>query len=298
MGLKIKPNIIHCHDTFALLSGYILKMALGCQLIYDAHELESDKNMQSKLLSIATLFIEKFCWNKINLLISVSDAILEWYDKNLGHKPGLLVLNSPIINGAIGLGIDSIAHEHYFHHKYKIPPGSLVFIYLGMLSRGRGIEIILDAFASGPEDAHVVFMGDGILDSLICKYASLNTNIHLHPAVAHDKVVPLVSQADYGLCIIENTSLSDYYCLPNKLFEYCFSGLPVLASNFPEMKKIVDEYSLGFCCPPNSIDVTHAIANFVLARPPKLSVDLDELSWDAQARHLKNAYLKIIASND
>ena len=47
------------------------------------------------------------------------------------------------------------------------------------------------------------------------------------------------------MCLIQNVSLSDYYCLPNKLFEYCFAEIPVLASNFPDISQTVEKYDLS-----------------------------------------------------
>ena len=68
-------------------------------------------------------------------------------------------------------------------------------------------------------------MGWGILETMIKKYSQDNKNIHVHAPVDHSEVVPLVSECDFGICNVENISLSDYLCLPNKLFEYCFAGL-------------------------------------------------------------------------
>ena len=55
-------------------------------IIYDAHELESNKNGQSYLLSKITLLIEKLSWPSISLLISVSESIIYWYEYHLGRK--------------------------------------------------------------------------------------------------------------------------------------------------------------------------------------------------------------------
>ena len=38
-GILIRPQVVHCHDTMALPSGWLLKAVTGCKLIYDAHEL-------------------------------------------------------------------------------------------------------------------------------------------------------------------------------------------------------------------------------------------------------------------
>lgn len=289
-GRRIMPRVVHCHDTFALPAGWILKRQLGCRLVYDAHELESDKNEQNPILSWSTLLIEKICWKRVDLLISVSRSIIDWYELNLGDKPSVLVLNAPIVKSDSCMDPVTQERGRYFHEKYSIPAGCPVFVYLGLLSPGRGIEICLDAFAAGPIDAHVVFIGFGRLKGSILEYAARRPNIHFHQAVPHDQVVPLVQSADYGLCLIERTSLSAYYCLPNKLFEYAFARIPVLASGFPEIGRLVDQYSLGVCCDPDPDRVREALGQLLRRKAARVTSDMTELSWETQALRLRAAY--------
>lgn len=290
IGRRIAPQVVHCHDAFALPAGWLLKRRLGCHLVYDAHELESNKNAQNAILSWATLLIEKFCWRNVDLLISVSDSIIDWYARHLGSKPSVLVLNSPVIAASTDPEFEAQGRGSYFHEKYSIPAGGLVFVYVGMLIPGRGIEICLDAFAAGPKNAHVVFIGFGILEHIIAKYSRIHTNIHFHIAVAHDQVVPLVRSADYGLCIVEKVSLSSYYCLPNKLFEYCFARIPVLASDFPEIGRLVEQYSLGVCCDPDPGSVRAALDQLISRGAVRVSSDISSLTWEVQAARLTDAY--------
>lgn len=287
---RITPSIVHCHDTFALPAGWIIKMTLGCQLVYDAHELESNKNAQNAMLSYSTLLIEKFCWKQVDLLISVSDSITDWYMRNLGNKSSVLILNTPVIAEDVASDLDVQGPGNYFHKRYLIPTDNLVFVYLGILGPGRGIEICLDAFAEGPKDAHVVFIGFGPFERKIIDHAERHTNIHFHQAVPHDQVVPLVRSADYGLCLVENVSLSDFYCLPNKLFEYCFARLPVLASSFPEISRMVEKYSLGVCCNPDRDSVRTALGLLTGRRPTRPTSDITALSWETQASRLRSVY--------
>lgn len=289
-GQRAKPDIVHCHDAFALPAGWLLKKRLGCHLVYDAHELESNKNAQNAILSWATLLIEKFCWKQVTLFISVSNSIIRWYMGNLGSKPHVLVLNSPAIAEEFNARIDPQVRGTYFQDTYRIPTESLIFVYVGMFSSGRGIEICLDAFATGPRDAHVVFIGSGRLERTIIEYSERHANIHLHKPVSHDHVVALVRNADYGLCLVENVSLSDYYCLPNKLLEYCFARIPVLASDFPEISRLVEQYSLGMCCNPDPGSVRVALNQLAECRALRVTSDITALSWEAQAMRLTAAY--------
>lgn len=293
-GIHLCPAVVHCHDTLVLPAGVLIRIVTGCKLVYDAHELESNKNGQSFFLSKATLAIEKVGWTWIDLLVSVSYSILDWYSHNLGPKEGLLILNSPQINLEKNSSAPAVRSARYFHKLYHIPKDQLVFVYLGILEPGRGIEIALEAFSASLLGAHIVFVGYGRMSSYIQTYCTKYSNIHLHSPVPHDQVVELVTSADVGLCLIENISLSDYYCLPNKLFEYSFAGLYVLASDFPEIRKVVDHYKLGTCCSPDPLSVRRAIQSLIEHPPQPMTTDISDLSWDAQAERLVKAYCSLI----
>jgi glycosyltransferase involved in cell wall biosynthesis len=295
-AVRIRPDIVHCHDTLVLPIGLIVKLITGANLVYDAHELESDKNGQTKILSWATLMIEKASWRSVDLLVSVSPSILDWYDEKFGKKKNVLVLNSPLV---IEAPFDSKVDEkrsRYFHDHYEIPYQSLVFLYIGNLSRGRGIEKILEAFLSVEIESHVVFMGYGDLSNVIGGQAAANDNVHLHLPVEHSKVVQLAKSADIGLCFVERVSLSDYYCLPNKLFEYAFSAIPVLASNFPDLKNYVERYGLGTCSDVNPASILESLKKIEENLPSMIEGDLTELTWEFQADRLVKAYDELMAS--
>jgi glycosyltransferase involved in cell wall biosynthesis len=288
LGIKFKPNIVHCHDTMVLPIGVFIKRISKTKLIYDAHELESNKNGQTQILAKATLFIEKICWKKIDHLITVSDSIISWYERNLGTKSHSLILNSPFINNR------HIITDKYFHRLYDIPSERLVYVYLGILGSGRGIDYIIEAFSHENIKSHIVFIGYGELSAKIKKISMEKTNIHVHDSVPHEEVVSIVKNADIGLCLIENVSLSDYYCLPNKLFEYAFARLPILASDFPDISAVVEKYNLGKVCAIDSNSIIKAIQEMELNPPKSTTSDLTELGWPEQAKKLNNLYFNFL----
>jgi glycosyltransferase involved in cell wall biosynthesis len=63
--------------------------------------------------------------------------------------------------------------------------------------------------------------------------------------MVQSELINYTAGADIGVSLIENISKSYYYALPNKLFEYIMSNIPVLISDLPQMKKIVDDYNVG-----------------------------------------------------
>ena len=294
MGMKVRPDVVHCHDAPVLLVGFLIKHLCRAKLVYDAHELESDKNAQSRSIAWLTLRVERFVWSSIDHIISVSPSILKWYERNLGPKPNSLILNSPIYSGAVAASDDEFIKPRHFHEKFDIPSCTKVFLYLGLLVTGRGIEKMLDAFSNNNVTAHLVFVGYGPLDGIIRDVAEKRQNVHLHPSVPHEEVVEISRSADVGLCIIENVSLSDYYCLPNKMFEYAFAGIPVLASDFPDIAHLVSKYGLGECCTVDGDAITEAIWRIERGDLTLAGKNLWDLGWQSQSKRLQQAYRALL----
>lgn len=283
-AIRSKPDVVHCHDTLVLPLGVIVKLVTRSRLIYDAHELESDRNGITKLQGRLTLLVERLLWRFVDALIVVSPSIQNWYSINFGSKPSAVILNSPLFKGF------SSVDNKYLHRKFDIPSDRLIFIYVGILGKGRGLEFLIEAFSSQMINSHIVFIGFGELSERLRELEKSKSNFHLHESVPHSQVVPIASSADFGLCLVENVSLSDYYSLPNKLFEYCFAGIPVLASNFPDIKRIVDEHEVGQCCELDVEEIRSAVKNIEKSTATYSAKELEKLSWQEQEKILLDLY--------
>ena len=287
-SLIFKPKIIHCSDYPFLPIAILLKSLTGAKVIYDIHELESETTGISKFNQVYVLMIEKLSWRFIDTVFYVSESIRKWYTENIGKINSEIVLNSPELNVS---EIKTNYLKEYFH----LDNDSIVFIYLGLLSRDRGIEMALEVFKSNPKYV-IVFMGHGEKEEEIRKYSSKYANIFLHPAVSSDLVVPITSSANFGYCVLENTSLSVYFSLPNKLFEYVFSGLPVLASNFPDISDKVNNYNLGLVVDFNKDAIISGIEELINSDSKKSSQknNIDALTWDYQKYKITKILTQLI----
>jgi len=292
-GFLFRPNCVHCHDTMVLLAGVILKMICGSKLIYDAHELESQKNGQSKILSKLTYLIEVISWRFVDFFITVSPSIIEWYESKLGEKPNEIILNSPVYNENEK---KNSSNERYLNEIYGIAESDKIFLYLGIIGKGRGIEMYLNIFESEGVSSHIVFMGYGDLVDDVISRSKLCKRIHFHPRIEHERVVEVSQSAAVGLAVIENISLSDYYCLPNKIFEYAFAGIPVLASDFPDMKYMIEKYKLGATTKIDIKSVRDAIISIQEDGLMPSDCDLYPISWQFQSLKLMNVYKELISS--
>lgn len=291
-AVRERPDIIHCHDTLVLPLGCIVKLLTGAKLVYDAHELESNRNGLTRLLGVLTLRVEKLLWRFVDALIVVSPSIDRWYHETIGPKLSAVILNSPLFSE--GLQQD----EDYLRKTFAIPAENKLFIYVGILGSGRGIELLTEVFKDPQVSSHIVFLGYGELSDELKGLAALHPNMHVHDAVPHSQVVPIVQSADFGLCLVQDVSLSDYYCLPNKLFEYCFAGVPVLASDFPDIRSVLTEYGIGECCKLQANDIRDAILRLERSAPIFRFASLTPLSWQAQEQKLVALYEQCLSAKN
>ena len=286
---KFKPSVIHCHDTLALPIAILFKVFHSkLKVIYDAHELGSNRNGIDNFFSKIVYFFEKITWRFIDHFISVSPSIIKWYEEEYGRKKNTLILNSPEIE------TKKTKNSNGFRKKFLINDDEKLFIYVGEINKGRGITNLLEIFKD--LKSRILFLGYGPLVNKVKDFEKNYSNIHYHEAVEPDSLISLIQEADVGLCLVERVSLSDYFCLPNKLFEYAFAGLPVIASDFPDIKFLVEKYDLGVCCDSGSIkDVKKNIERYEsIIKISKNDVSkLHDLSWQKQELNLINVYRRL-----
>ena len=69
--------------------------------------------------------------------------------------------------------------------------------------------------------------------------------------VPPDELLTYTASAAGGVTLLENTCLNHRYALPNKLFEYLAAGLPVLASDLPAIRQVVEPFDVGLVVNPH-----------------------------------------------
>lgn len=294
LSFRFRPASVHAHDALFLPIAWLISLIHRAPLVYDAHELETNRNGFSKTTSRVMGVIERTCWRRIRLFISVSQAINTWYIDTYGAKENIVILNSPVVETDQQQSASGKQKPTILRDRFDIDPDRPVFVYLGILTRGRGLDPALAAFAQLAGEADLICIGWGDYEARIKEAAARNSNIHLHEPVPHDQVVGLVAEADFGLCLLEEVSLSDYLALPNKLFEYAFAGLPVLASEFPELHRVITDHDLGITCNPEANSIVEGIRALLARKQNFRFENLHVLSWQAQSDRLEKAYKNLL----
>jgi glycosyltransferase involved in cell wall biosynthesis len=187
----------------------------------------------------------------------------------------------------------------------SIPNRGPVVLYLGGLMAGRGLEQLVEAIGLA-RSSELVLLGDGPLASDLLRRAAVSgaaDRVHLLGPVPPKDVIGYASSADVGVSPILPASLSYRYSLPNKLFQYMAAGLPVVASDFPQVREVVEGARCGLV-----VDARRPEA--IAAAIQRLADDPDEAramgrrgraaveeryNWPVAAAALRTAYAGLMA---
>jgi glycosyltransferase involved in cell wall biosynthesis len=281
-------QLIHAHSLSALPVGIVAKWVTGAPVLYDAHELETEVVGTRPLRRRLSRWTERTLIRRVDRMVTVCDSIADWYVDTYAIERPFVVRNVP----AWGSNVPNDSNIlRTIHH---IPEDELIFLYQGALSPGRGVEGLLAAFSHLETRKHMIFMGYGVLESRILDAASGCENIHFQHAVSPEELALYTSSADVGVCLIEAVCLSNYYSLPNKLFEYLHSRVPIIVTDLPEQKSIVEKYDCGWVAADLGTALVELIDSIDLQSVNKkhrgvMAANLD-FSWQKEAQVLEHAY--------
>lgn len=288
-------DVCHCNDLNALPVGVMIKlMNRRCKVVYDAHEYEiNDIPYQSRASIKVRYFLERFLIRFADEVITVSDSIAHAYAEMYQISKPHLVLNCPPYKPQ--------EKQNLFRKNLNIRPDQTIFLYQGGLGRGRGIEILLQAFESMQDQNNVlVCMGYGPLGDEIKQKASVSENIFFHPAVSPMNLLPYTASADFGISFIEDACLSYRYCLPNKMFEYLMAGVPIVTSNLFEMQSFVEKHQCGVFAYENTVEgFKSAIKRILMLNYETLLANVkatnSNYNWEKQELILSKIYQNVRA---
>jgi len=284
-------KIINIHTVSLLPLGVVLKYLYKAKLVYDTHELETEIVGFGGIRKKLAKFIEKIFIKKCNMVFVVGENIANWYEKEYNIPRPIVIKNAP--------RFFELKKNNHFRNNLSIKKESKIALYQGGLSQGRGIDLLLQCFKKREDDKVVmVFMGYGELENDIKSLAKIKNNIFFYPAVDPDIVLEYTSSADFGISMIENTCLNDYYCMPNKLFEYIMAGLPVIVSNLPEMKELVEYYDIGVVADYKVESVNRAIDEILDLNMGQIGKNIrkcaKENSWEEEEIKMINEYKRVL----
>ena len=289
---KAQPKIAHFHDP-ELLPWALLLQLHGAKVIYDMHEdLELQikhktyiPNWAKSLSSFIVAGVEKIAMRLFAAnIVVVPDCLERKSGRNL-----IMLANFPSL-------------AEFGELKREQPTED--FVYVGSITRARGVlENIKAIGLLGATNSNLILMGHFDTDHLGAEARALDgwSCVDFRGWSNREEVVKELSQARAGLVLLHPTPQYKI-SYPVKMFEYMAAGLPVIASDFPLWREIVEGAGCGLLVDPQHPQAIADAMQWILDNPDEAAAmgrrgraAVDDLyTWEAQGAKLIDLYYQLM----
>jgi glycosyltransferase involved in cell wall biosynthesis len=299
-GVGLRAAVYHAHDLVTLPAAWAAARVRRARLVYDAHELFTDMGRLGPLTRAGFRLIERALIGRAHRVITVNASIAAELSRRYGVPVPAVVMNFPRTGGR------TFSRERSpLRARVGLPPDVPLVLYQGMFMPHRGLEHLVRAARSFTR-AHLVMMGWGaLLDPLreLARREAVADRVHFTPGVPLAELLDYTAGADLGAIPYLNVGLNNYYTSPNKLFEYCAAGVPVVASRFPELVKVVEGLGIGRTFDPEQPEEIAAAVNELLDDPAALAAAranvaraAPQFTWESESAKLLEVYRAVGAA--
>ena len=259
-GFKQDCDVYHCHEPSSLFVSAVLKVLKMKRLIYDAHEhypsLIAENSLFPDFIRPLVRFLadieERILIRFADVVITVDEILALKYRKH--HNNVHIISNYPRL-------------ELFKPDDLNSENGGI--IYVGGISRDRGIYQMIEV--ANKTNAKLICVGnftDELNKNEITNFLEENPskNVVFTGLLSHSKVVEYLNMSRLGL-ILHQPIPRYIHAVSIKLFEYMACGKPVVASNFPEIAKVVKEADCGILVDPTDVDEIVDAILYLLEHP-------------------------------
>lgn len=296
--ISMEPDVCHIHE-FVLYPIISKLKKRKIKVVLDFHENDievwRDKfeikygKIISKMFFLLISYYEKKCVKLADAIIVV-DRRLEERIKKYGKTP-ILIPNYPIVL----LETETV---DYKNHEENV-------CFAGGYSDTWSIKKIMMALNLVPK-AGFLLAGFGEKEYLddLKKYESWNKTKY-YGKISHDMVQQeIYGKSRIGLALLKyDKSWSEGPLGNTKLFEYMLAGLPVVCTDFPIWKEIVEYNNCGICVEPDNIEDIATAVSYILENEEKAAemgengrkLVMEKYNWNVLGKELKAMYKKLLS---
>lgn len=253
----------------------LLLSLMGKRVIWETHRGETNR------------VIRKILSKKISV-VAITNGLKDLYSKDA--KGAILVASDAVDIQQFQINRD----KNEIRSKLGFETEKKIVLYTGHLYEWKGAHVLAEAAKSLGENTEVVFVGgtDDDIETFKRKFSYIK-NVRILGRKPHYEMPLYLRAAD--VLVIPNSAKEDIsrlYTSPMKLFEYMASGTPIIASDLPSLREILNEGNACFFEADNAQSLAVAIKN-LLANVDKqktisaqMSRDIMSYSWDNRARNI------------
>lgn len=248
-------DVFHAHDLRALPAATAAADRDGGVVVYDSHEVfvEADAHARRSTATRAAMRrLERRMASPARALVTVNEDLAALLGPALGFEGRTVVVRNTRPRWT-----PPDPDPHRLRAAAGVPVGMPVVLSHGLFAVDRGFEELAAALAlPALAGVHGVFLGRGPMRARLDELAAspaLAGRLHVVDAVPPGDLLEWICDADVNAVVIQPTTLNHRLSTPNKLFESLAAGVPVVASDFAPMRRIViddPDGPLGRMCDP------------------------------------------------
>ncbi len=252
-----RASLIVSNDLDTLLACRTAQVVKGAELVYDSHEYFTEvPELEGRFARKVWLGLEKRIVPKLKHLVTVNDSIAKEYAAKYG------VSFTVVRNMAVKPKLERIASRQ----ELELPVGKTILIMQGSgINLDRGAEEALLAMKELPSCFLLLIGGgDAWLDlKQIIAENELDDRVRMVDRLPYLDMMQYTCNADLGLSLDKDNNLNYRFSLPNKVFDYLYAGIPVLSTDLPELRQVLDQYDAGLIITsPATSEIVRAVKEF------------------------------------
>lgn len=245
--LETPARAFHASGLYVLPAAQAAARACNARVVYDVRELypHVPATVGKPWARAFWSLLERRYIRQADAILTVGDAIADRLSRTYGVARPAVLYNIPL--GKPGpLRPIPLAPD--------LDPGVVTILHQGNMMKARGCEQLVAAMPD-VEGAALVFLGGGPLRLPLAEQAAalgIAHRVRFVDPVPSDRLLEHTASADLGVTLLQDTCLNHRFALPNKLFQYLMAGLPVIASDLPEIRRVVAPHDVGVLCEPGN----------------------------------------------
>ena len=274
-GADKRAGVVMGHDAHGFLVARLLSWVRRRPLIYHCHDYAdaSDaQNITTRGVKLARDFEQRFARTAQVVIVPDADrAQVMKRELRLMEEP-LIVANAPLAASATTERDDALPQALAAQGKQF----ERVVFRQGRIGDGHAIEATLRSLPewSNPRWGFAV-MGPGdeayrarLLE--IARELGVEDRFAILPPVGYDKVSQFTRGADVGHALYQPLHVNNVHIstASNKIMEYLSVGLPLLVSDTPALRALVENYSCGACADESAPAAIARAVNALLGDAP------------------------------
>jgi glycosyltransferase involved in cell wall biosynthesis len=299
-ALQHPAKVYVAHDLPVLPAAAIAALHSGASLVYDAHELYPEQCHFSAALKALFGNAEAELIKHADLVTTINQSIATEMATRYAIPLPQVILNAPAVPAEPRMNGDVLRHD------LQIPDGKRILLYQGSLSLNRNLEELVAAIAHViNDDIVLVLMGPGAemrrkLERIASANGTLGQRVFFRDAVPQTELLHYTGGAEVGIIPYPPVDLNSRFCTPNKLFDFIVAGLPILATDLPELRKFVHDNGFGQVHPLDGPAETARAIEAIFAADlevyrHRLRARRHEFIWDMQGEKLVSLYRSLTA---